>query len=346
MQFGVFSNGQRRNQIAADSYDEDLEELILADELGFREAWISEHGVFVSRPEPDHLPSADILIAKAAALTKQIKFGPGIRPLPFFHPLQVATDAAVCDHITRGRYMAGFGLGLGGGGEPRGKMPGAPREMAAESIDFILRAWSEPEPFDFEGRFWQVKNARIVPMPYTKPRMEVGIACSRTDSTMELAARKGFLPLLTWTTPAPPLAAMIETYLGAKGEDLGAGEERAPSRQSVRVGRFVYIADSVAQAKRELANADIDAINRGRLDGYIPAGGTRGDIDLDYLIDSGAFVCGDVDRVAEILAEFHHDVGGFGALLLVCGKDWGVKEGRDRTWRQFMAEVAPKLAAL
>jgi alkanesulfonate monooxygenase SsuD/methylene tetrahydromethanopterin reductase-like flavin-dependent oxidoreductase (luciferase family) len=212
--------------------------------------------------------------------------------------------------------------------------------MAAESIDFILRAWSEPEPFDFDGRFWKVKGARIVPKPYTKPRMEVGIACSRTDSTMETAARKGFLPLLTWTTPAAPLASMIETYLRTPGE------ERAPSRQNVRVGRFVYIADTVAQAKRELANIDLAPINRGRLDGYIPKGGTRDDIDLDYLVDSGAFVCGDVDRVTKILAQFHHDMGGFGTLLLVVGKDWGTKEGRERTARQFMAEVAPKLSAL
>ncbi len=340
MQFGIFSNGQRRNAIASISYEEDLQEIILADALGFREVWISEHGTFVSRPEPDHLPCADLLITKASALTQQIKFGPGIRPLPFFHPLQVATDSAVCDHLTNGRYMAGFGLGLGGGGEPRGKLPGTPREMSAESIDFILRAWSEPEPFDFDGRFWQVKNVRIVPKPYTRPRMDVGIACSRTDSTMEMAARKGFFPLLTWTTPAAPLSTMIETYLHTPGE------ERAPSRRNVRIGRFVYIADSTAQAKRELSNVDIEPMRRNRLDGYVPKGGTRDDLSLEHLVDCGAFIAGDVDRVTSLLAEFHHDTGGFGTLLLVCGKDWGTKEGRDRTWKQFMAEVAPKLAKL
>ena len=61
---------------------------------------------------PDQLPSADLFICKAAALTKQIRMGPGIRPLPFFHPLQVATDCAVCDHLTDGRYIAGFGVGI------------------------------------------------------------------------------------------------------------------------------------------------------------------------------------------------------------------------------------------
>ena len=111
MKFGLFSNGQRHNPIARDTYREDIEEIILADELGMSEAWISEHGTFVSHHAPDQMPCADLLICKALSLTKQIRMGPGIRPLPFFHPLQVATDCAVCDHLADGRYMAGFGLG-------------------------------------------------------------------------------------------------------------------------------------------------------------------------------------------------------------------------------------------
>src|ERR1700754_1324403 len=114
MQIGLFSNGNRNNALAKTSYDEDLHEIILADRLGISEAWISEHGTFLAFQRPDPLPSADLFICKAAALTKQIRMGPGIRPLPFFHPLQVATDCAVCDHLTDGRYMAGCGVGLPG----------------------------------------------------------------------------------------------------------------------------------------------------------------------------------------------------------------------------------------
>ena len=339
MQFGVFSNGQRHNQIARDTYDEDLREIILADALGFREAWISEHGTFVSHHAPDQMPCADLLICKAAALTKQIRLGPGIRPLPYFHPLQVATDCAVCDHLTDGRYMAGFGLGLGGGGEPRGKLPGTQREMAAEAIDFILKAWTSPEPFDFNGRFWQGKDCKIIPKPFTKPRMDVGLACSRTDSTMEMAARHGFFPLMTWTSPASALAPMIATYMHT------TDGEYAPRRENVRVGRFVYIADSVAAAKRELADAELGSV-RNRLDGYLPNGLTRDDWTIERLIDGGAFICGDPDRVREQLTEFYEDIGGFGVLLLVVGKDWGTAEGRERTLRTFASDVAPTLGKL
>ena len=214
MRFGLFSNGQRRNQIAKLSYEDDLQEVILADQLGIEEAWISEHGVFVSFHAPDQLPSADPFICKAAALTKRIKMGPGIRALPYFHPLQVATDAAVCDHLTDGRYMAGFGLGIGDGGGLRGKLPAPQRVMMREAIDIILKAWSSPAPFDWDGEVWQGKNWTIIPKPLTKPRMDVGIACARTDSTLELAAEKGFFPLMSWTNPSAQLTGMIKTYLG------------------------------------------------------------------------------------------------------------------------------------
>jgi alkanesulfonate monooxygenase SsuD/methylene tetrahydromethanopterin reductase-like flavin-dependent oxidoreductase (luciferase family) len=341
MQFGLFSNGQRRNALAKTSYEEDLQEIVLADQLGIQEAWVSEHGVFVTFQAPDQLPSADLLICKAAALTKQIKMGPGIRPLPYFHPLQVATDAAVCDHITDGRYMAGFGLGIGDGGGQRGVLPASQREMMREAVDIILKAWSEPEPFDWNGKVWQGKNWRIIPKPLTKPRMEVGIACSRTDTTLELAGEKGFFPLIAWQTPPDQVAGMIRTYLGAGGAD------DPPSRRRVRVSRFVYVCDSVEQAKRDLADADLPPIHASRrLDPYIPPGGTRDDITIDLLIDNGVFFCGDPDRVYRQIVEFYEKVGGFGVLLLVAGKDWGTNANRARSMCRFMQEVAPRLATL
>ena len=99
MQIGIFSNGNRNNKVAKLSYDEDLKEIIVADRLGMTEAWISEHGTFLAWQAPDQLPCADLMICKAAALTRQIRMGPGIRPVPFFHPLQLATDAALLQSV-------------------------------------------------------------------------------------------------------------------------------------------------------------------------------------------------------------------------------------------------------
>jgi alkanesulfonate monooxygenase SsuD/methylene tetrahydromethanopterin reductase-like flavin-dependent oxidoreductase (luciferase family) len=341
MRFGLFSNGQRRNAVAKISYEEDLQEIILADELGIEEAWISEHGVFVSYHAPDQLPSADPFICKAAALTKRIKMGPGIRALPYFHPLQVATDAAVCDHLTDGRYMAGFGLGIGDGGGLRGKLPAPQRDMMREAIDIILKAWTAPEPFDWNGEVWQGKNWKIIPKPLTRPRPDVGIACARTDTTLELAAEKGFFPLMSWTNPADQIAGMMKTYLETPNP------ADPPRRDRIRVSRYVYVADSVEQAKRDLRDADLVPIRSGRrLDAHIPPGGTIGDVTVDLLIDRGLLMVGPPERVYAQIRDFYERTGGFGTLLLVTGKDWGSNEQRAESMRRFMAEVAPRLASL
>jgi alkanesulfonate monooxygenase SsuD/methylene tetrahydromethanopterin reductase-like flavin-dependent oxidoreductase (luciferase family) len=342
MQIGLFSNGERHNQVAKVTYDEDLAEVILADELGLQEAWISEHGTFVSFHAPDQLPCADPFICKAAVLTKQIRMGPGIRPLPYFHPLQEATDAAVCDHLTNGRYMAGFGVGLPGKTPQRGRLPGDTRAMTREAIDLILTAWTAAEPFDWHGEFWQGEQLHIIPQPLTKPHMEVGMACSRSEGTLELTAQKGFIPLMSWTPQTQQLKNMIEIYQRA-----GAEAHRLAPRSRVRVARMIYVTDSVAQAKRDLTGIDLGAAKvTRRLDHYIPAAGTRDDLTMDYMIDRGAFLCGDPDTVYSRIKELYEEIGGFGVLLLLAGKDWGSPEQRLRSMRLFMSEVAPRLADL
>jgi alkanesulfonate monooxygenase SsuD/methylene tetrahydromethanopterin reductase-like flavin-dependent oxidoreductase (luciferase family) len=343
VQFGLFSNGQRLNQVARVSYEEDLFEIKLADELGIQEAWISEHGTLVAFQASDQLPNADLFICKAAALTKQIRLGPGIRALPYYHPLQVATDAATCDHLTDGRYLAGFGVGLGGGRTPqRGPLPGDPRAMVREAIDLIQTAWTSPAPFDWDGQFWQGKEWHIIPQPLTKPHMEVGMACARTEGTLELAAQRDFMPLMSYTTAPPQLDDMINIYLRAR-ETSG----QLAQRSRIRIARVVYVADSVAQAKRDLAGADLgSALVGGRLDQYLPDGGSRADLTMEYLIDQGVFFCGDPETVYNGIKAFYEAVGGFGVLMLVVGKDWGTRDQRATSMRRFMEEVAPQLATL
>src|SRR5579871_3707349 len=181
VEFGIFSNGERNNQVAADSYDEDLFEVRLADRLGMREAWISEHLRGTHGGRPDALSAADLFICKAAAYTKQIRLGPGVRPLPLYQPIQVALEAAVCDHLTRGRYLFGFGVGvpLDNGMVQRGiaeESSAVRRARMHESIDLILRCWTAREPFDYEGEFFHGREIRVVPKPYQQPHMPIGVA--------------------------------------------------------------------------------------------------------------------------------------------------------------------------
>jgi alkanesulfonate monooxygenase SsuD/methylene tetrahydromethanopterin reductase-like flavin-dependent oxidoreductase (luciferase family) len=312
-----------------------------ADALGMTEAWISEHGTFLSWEKPDTLPCADLFICKAAALTKNIRMGPGIRPLPFFHPVQVATDVAVCDHLTGGRYLAGFGLGLGTGNGQRGDLPGDRRVMMTEAINLILRCWASPEPFDWNGEIWQGKNWHVIPQPLTQPRPEVAIACSRSEGTLALAAEMGFLPLMSWNPPTDQIKQMLGMYMDGETNDIPARRSRA------RVSRVVYVAETDEQAYKDMEDVDLGTPKHsGRLDQYIPEGGTRDDVTMVNLMKSGDFFGGSPDTVYEGLKNFYDEVGGFGTLLIIAGRNWGTLEQRKRSWALFMEEVAPRLAKL
>ena len=64
------------------------------------------------------------------------------------------------------------------------------------------------------------------------------------------------------------------------------------------------------------------------------------------LIERGAFFCGDPDTVHHQIRNFYDEVGGFGVLLLVAGKDYATHENNKRSMERFMAEVAPRLDGL
>jgi hypothetical protein len=68
MEFGIFSNGFRPHTTASQTYEEDLAEIVLADQLGYRDAYISEHhGEPVYIGKVDTLPVPELLMCKAAA---------------------------------------------------------------------------------------------------------------------------------------------------------------------------------------------------------------------------------------------------------------------------------------
>jgi len=347
MKFGLMSHDERNLEVAADAWEEDLREIVAAERLGFSEAWITEHPTSSSAGTQTR---ADLFICKVAARTKRILLGPGIRVLGLYHPFHVATEAAVCDHLTGGRYMAGFGaggergntlanLGLGDNSESHDRM--------FEAVDFIVRCWTEPEPFDYHGRFWQCRNVRINPKPLQTPHMPVGIACSRAGHTLEFAADRGMLPLLGHFDPPPALREMVDIFVGTN-----EAAKRAPRRKDIRVTRYVYVSDSVKNAKDEVRDALMPIMARRmrafpyQFETMLPASGSLDDISFDYMVDVGAIFVGDPDSVARSIKAAYDETGGFGVLLLHAGKNVGTRRQRMRSMRLFMEEVAPQVEAL
>jgi alkanesulfonate monooxygenase SsuD/methylene tetrahydromethanopterin reductase-like flavin-dependent oxidoreductase (luciferase family) len=345
MKLGIFSNGQRHNQLAADSYAQDLLEVIAADELGYDEAWISEH---VGVHRIDTQPAPELFIAAAAQRTSHIRMGVGVRVLPLYHPVDVATVASACDHMTGGRYMFGFGPGAAGDLQTRQRgIPGVERHpRMMESLDLILKCWTATEPFDYDGQFFHGQSINVLPKPLQKPYMPISMA-STTPSAVEWAGRSGFGLLTSQYESPSSLAELAATYL------RGAAERNLPlTRDRLTVSRQIYVSDSVRQARDELrptAGQDMEDIRThfGFLfSHYLPSSGSIDDVNFDQLADGGMFIVGDPDTVSRQLCDLYRECGGFGHLLLVMGKDWGTLDNRLRSLRLFKEEVWPRLAGL
>jgi alkanesulfonate monooxygenase SsuD/methylene tetrahydromethanopterin reductase-like flavin-dependent oxidoreductase (luciferase family) len=127
MEFGLFSNNRRPDRVIGDAWNEDIYEAEVADRLGINEIWFSEHQ-----------SPAELIICKAAGRTEQIRLGSAVRPLGYYHPLQVALEANTTDQLTGGRYMLGIGTGF----YPRklawrGQDPDAMRAVVEPSIKLM-----------------------------------------------------------------------------------------------------------------------------------------------------------------------------------------------------------------
>lgn len=353
MEFGLFSaSGYRQNPIAADTYDEDLYEVAVADRLGFVEAWLAENSIATNRIRPDIVTAANLLICKAAAMTKRIRLGTGIRPLPFYHPIEVLIEANTCDQLTRGRFMFGWG-GTRAMGRDANRQRGIPveadaRSMAYESLELLMRAWTSSEPFDFDGRYWQGEGICVQPAPYQKPHPPIAAACSGASETLELAARWGNIPLLGRGNDRPEhIREMGDVYLEAAHD---AGHQ--VGRSIFRVTKLVYVTDSFQAAKddlRETVNRMIEGQKRRDpvfLESCAPPGGTIDDVDFDYLADAGFYFIGSPQQVYNGIKEFYDASGGFGILMFMVGLPYGTRRKRVRSMKLFMEEVAPRLAAL
>jgi limonene 1,2-monooxygenase len=350
MDFGIFSNGFRKHTIAARTYDEDIHEIALAEALGFAVAYISEH-----HGEPpyigmvDTIPAPDMLMCKAAALTKRIRMGAAVTLAHLHHPLDVAIQAAVASHlIGNGRFIFGFGSGFPSPlfSAERGLSHEDRHERLSESLDFILKCWTEDAPFDWAGKHWQAKGVVALPKPHPAP-LPMATATD-TEAMLMRAAANGWTLLTAFLEPAPHVRKKADKF-----ESFARAAGRTNARRSVIGSRIVYVADSRKQAIDEMRDAVAYEVSVQAERGFlamlkrvygldVPKGAHA----IEALAESGFYIVGAPDDVAAEIARFYATCGGFGTFLIVTGKDWATRAHRDRSMRRFMQEVAPQLRHL
>lgn len=351
MEFGIFSNGFRPHTSAAQTYDEDIREIVLADQLGFRDAYISEHHgepVYINRV--DTIPTPELMMCKAAGLTKNIRMGAAVKLIHLHHPLDVAIQAAVTDHMLGDeRFIFGFGSGfpLALFCDERGLTFNDRHARLNESLDFILKCWSSDEPFDWNGEHWQAKGVVALPKPWAGTHMPMATATDSEDM-LKICGERGYILISAFLEPADRLRQKSEIYARAARD---AGRE-APLK-NITASRIVYIADTKSQAIEDMRAAVTHEIGVQAERGFLKMLSKVYGVDvpndsraIEALVEAGFYVVGDGDSVAAQLKEFYDEAGGFGTFLMVTGKDWTTRENRERSMRLFMEQVAPQLRHL
>ena len=194
MRFGLFYEHQMARPWAEGSEEklllDALEQVELADGLGFESVWEVEHHFL---EEYSHSSAPEVFLAAASQRTKRMRLGHGIVQLPpnFNHPARVAERIATLDLISGGRVEFGTGesasqMELGGFRIDRA-LKNAQWE---EALDAITRMMVE-EPFaGYQGKFISMPRRNVVPKPKQKPHPPLWVACSRRE-TIRIAARKG-----------------------------------------------------------------------------------------------------------------------------------------------------------
>ena len=176
---------------------EDREAILLADRLGFTEAYVGEHVTDVA----ESITDCAVFLASLAHVTKQIKLGTGTVNLPNGHPAAIATKVAMLDNILEGRFL--FGISPGGlpsDWEMFGNLDADRREKFAECIDHILGIWAGDAPYNLEGKHWTISTERtLIPeigqglmvKPYQKPHppIVVTVVEPSSESAANAAAR-------------------------------------------------------------------------------------------------------------------------------------------------------------
>ena len=232
-------------------YHEALEQIALADRLGFDTVWAVEHHFLT---EFAHCSAPEVFLAAVAQRTTRIRIGHGVVLLPakFNHPIRVAERVAALDLLSDGRVE--FGTGRSSQYEQAGFEIDTEqsREMWQESLELIPRMWTE-DPFAHDGRFVRIPPRSIVPKPLQKPHPPIWMAATSPQS-WEIAGRNGIGILgLTIFVSVPQLAERVRAYRAALAHAKPVGKV-----VNDRVGAFtiVHVADTQAEA---IANGGAEA---------------------------------------------------------------------------------------
>jgi alkanesulfonate monooxygenase SsuD/methylene tetrahydromethanopterin reductase-like flavin-dependent oxidoreductase (luciferase family) len=321
---------------------EDREAFILADELGYSEAYVGEH--VTDRAE--NITSCMIFIATLAAATKRIRLGTGTINMPNAHPAAVASQIAMLDHLLDGRLI--FGISPGGllsDAEVFGNLGANRNEMFLEAINSVLALWEKPAPYNIEGKYWKISTQQTlvpeigqgyIPQPLQRPHPPIVVtAVAPFSKGVTEAAARGWEPISANFLMPQWVKSHWPKYVEGCTR---AGRPADPANW--RVAKSIFVAKDRATAKAYALDPNgayhfyykslfTKLAKNGRIELFKTH---RDQPDHEVTLESVCeklIIYGTPDEVADKIMALQEQTGEFGTLLYA-GKDWtDPKLGRD-----------------
>ncbi len=340
------------------SLREDREAIILADQLGFDEAFVGEHVTDTA----ETVTHCMTFLASLIPVTKRIKLGTGTINVPNSHPAAIAAQVAMMDHLCEGRFMMGISPGgLMSDAEVFGNFGKDRMAMFIEGINMVLKIWESEPPYNLKGQFWEVSTEKtaipeigqgIILKPYQKPHPPiVGTVVAPYSKGVTAMAERGWLPISANFLLPEWVKTHWPNYVEGK---KNIGQVANPA--DWRVAKTIFVADDEATAQRYGKSAVVPHLfffmlivgklvgfgNRGnlfKLDQSIPDSVITPEYVTDKLV-----IAGTVNSVVDQILAFREQVGDFGTLVYA-QHDW-IDPALAKRSMQLMAEqVLPKVNA-
>jgi alkanesulfonate monooxygenase SsuD/methylene tetrahydromethanopterin reductase-like flavin-dependent oxidoreductase (luciferase family) len=169
-------------------YEQAVEQVVAADELGFDQVWEVEHHFL---EEYSHSPAPEVFLSYCAAKTKQIRLGHGIALMlpPVNHPARVAERAAALDLLSGGRLE--FGTGRSATWTELGAFrcePDDTKEMWDECTRAVVKMWTT-DNFSWNGKHFSMPPRNVIPKPLQKPHPPLWVAVQSPETAVQAGER-------------------------------------------------------------------------------------------------------------------------------------------------------------
>ncbi|HET6471197.1 MAG TPA: LLM class flavin-dependent oxidoreductase [Pseudomonadales bacterium] len=220
MKFGIFYEHQLPRNWDKDSehklFKNALDQVELADKLGFDYAWEVEHHFL---EEYSHSSAPEVFLAAASQRTKNIRLGHGIVQLTTNHPARVAEKVSTLDLVSDGRVE----LGLGEGASVTELHPfnlrfRDKRDVWEDGVKCVLPMfWNHG--WQYDGEYFKFPLRAVVPKPLQKPHPPLWVACSQLD-TIRYSAHRGMGALCFKFADLNSARAWVHAYYNTYINDL------------------------------------------------------------------------------------------------------------------------------